>query len=86
MRELMQRPQRNTAYWLAPHDLLSLLSYSTQDHLPRDDTYNRLSFLIFIFNEENVPEDLATGQSGQGNSSIEILSFELTLGLCEIDN
>lgn len=34
--ELRQRPQRNTAYWLTD-DLLSLLSYITQDGLPKDD-------------------------------------------------
>jgi hypothetical protein len=33
--ELMQRPWRDAAYWLAPHGLLSLLSYRTQDHQPR---------------------------------------------------
>jgi hypothetical protein len=33
--ELMQRPWRGAAYWLAPHLLLNLLSYRTQDHLPR---------------------------------------------------
>jgi hypothetical protein len=27
---------RGAAYWLAPHGLLSLLSYRTQDHLLRD--------------------------------------------------
>ena len=39
--ELMQR---NTAYWLAPNGLLSLLSsYKTQDHQPRDGpTHNEL--------------------------------------------
>jgi hypothetical protein len=31
----MQRPWRDAAYWLAPHGLLSLLSYRTQDHQPR---------------------------------------------------
>ena len=36
--ELMERPWRNAAYWLAPHGLLSLLSYSTQDHQPRSGT------------------------------------------------
>jgi hypothetical protein len=36
--ELMQRSWRSTAYWLAPHDWLGLLSYSTQDHQPRDGT------------------------------------------------
>ena len=32
--ELTQRPWRGATYWLAPHGLLSLLSYRTQDHLP----------------------------------------------------
>jgi hypothetical protein len=35
-KELMQGPQRDAAYWLAPHGLLSLLSYRTQDHHSRD--------------------------------------------------
>ena len=35
---LMQRPWKGAAYWLAPHGLLSLLSYRTQDHQPRDGT------------------------------------------------
>ena len=34
----MQRPWRSAAYCLAPHGLLSLLSYRTQDHQPRDGT------------------------------------------------
>ena len=33
--ELMQRPWRKAAYWLAPGSLLFLLFYSTQDHQPR---------------------------------------------------
>lgn len=32
--DLKQRPQRAAAYWLALCDLLSLNSYSAQDHLP----------------------------------------------------
>ena len=41
--KLMQRPWRGAAYWFAPHGLLSLLSYRTQDHQPRDGTtYNGL--------------------------------------------
>ena len=32
--ELMQRPWRGAAYWLAPHSLLSPLSYRTPNHLP----------------------------------------------------
>jgi hypothetical protein len=29
-----QRPWRDAVYWLAPLGLLSLISYSTQDHQP----------------------------------------------------
>ena len=36
--ELMQRPWRDAAYWLAHHGLLSQLSYRTQIHQPRDET------------------------------------------------
>ena len=32
MQELMQRPWRGAAYWLAHHGLFSLLYYRTQDH------------------------------------------------------
>jgi hypothetical protein len=39
--QLLQSPWRDAAYWLAPHDLLSLLSYTTQDFQPRNgDTHN----------------------------------------------
>jgi hypothetical protein len=34
--ELMQRPWRGAAYWLASLDLLSLPSYRTQYYHPRD--------------------------------------------------
>jgi hypothetical protein len=36
--ELKQKSWRDVPYWLAPHGLLSLLSYSTQDHQPRYST------------------------------------------------
>jgi hypothetical protein len=40
---LMQGPWRNAAYWLAPHDLCSLLSCRIQDHQPRScPTHNGL--------------------------------------------
>jgi hypothetical protein len=42
--ELMQRPWRGAASCLSPHVFLSLLSYRTQDHQPRDGTtYNSLA-------------------------------------------
>jgi hypothetical protein len=34
--ELMQKPWKDVTYWLAFPDLLSLLSYRTRDHQPRD--------------------------------------------------
>jgi len=47
--ELMQRPWRVAAYWLAPHGLPSLLSYRTQNYQHRDDsTHNRLGFFLLI--------------------------------------
>jgi hypothetical protein len=36
--ELMQRPWRGAAYWLASPGLLSLLFYRTHDYQPRDGT------------------------------------------------
>ena len=43
----MQKPWRGAAYWLAPHDLLSLLSYRAQD-LTRDGT-------ALVINQKNAP-------------------------------
>jgi hypothetical protein len=37
-KELARKSQRGTDYRLMPHGLLSLLSYSLQDHQPRDVT------------------------------------------------
>lgn len=33
-RELLKKPWKSAAYWLAHHVLLGLLSYGTQDHQP----------------------------------------------------
>ncbi|KAM7325014.1 hypothetical protein ACRRTK_015267 [Alexandromys fortis] len=42
--ELMQRPWKGAAYRLAPHGLLNLSPYRTQDHQPRGSpTHNGLS-------------------------------------------
>lgn len=38
--EPKQRPSRSTVYWLVVYGLLSLLTYTSQDCLPRDrNTY-----------------------------------------------
>jgi hypothetical protein len=34
---MIKRPWRGAVHWLVPHGLLSLLSYRTEDHQPRDD-------------------------------------------------
>jgi hypothetical protein len=49
----MQRPWRGAAYWLAPHNLPSLLSYRTQDHQPRGGpTHSGMSSLTSIINSK----------------------------------
>jgi len=40
--ELIQRPWKVAAYWLASPGLLSLLSYRTQDYQPRDGTTHNM--------------------------------------------
>lgn len=54
--------REDTAYWLAPHGLFSLLYYSTQDHQPRGGpTYKGLKRPKSIIDLENTPTDLPTG-------------------------
>jgi hypothetical protein len=51
--ELKQRLWKNATYWLAHHDLLSLLFYETQDHQLRDGpTHNRMDLHISITKKE----------------------------------
>ena len=57
-------------YWLAPHGLLSLLSYNTQDHQSRDvTTYNGLSSQLTLI------EKCHTAGSHKGISSTEVPSL-----------
>jgi hypothetical protein len=45
----MKRPWRDAAYWLVPHGLFNLLSYRTQNLLPRDDpTHDGLGSLSHL--------------------------------------
>ena len=47
----------NAAYWPVPYGLLSLVSYSTQDHLPRDSTaHSEMGPPTSLINQENVPQ------------------------------
>lgn len=49
------RPWRNTTYWLVPRVLLSLLFYTTQDHLPRGGPIQQAGYPISIIDQENAP-------------------------------
>jgi hypothetical protein len=51
--ELMQRPWRGAAYWIASPGLISLFSCRTQDYHPRDNTtHNGLVPPLLIINGE----------------------------------
>lgn len=70
-RELKQRLQRNAAYWFAPHSLLSLLSYTVLDQLPRGAPSTS------VINQDNTlvthwPHTGPTGQAYGGIFSIKI--------------
>lgn len=55
---MKQEPLRDAAHGTSPHCLLSLVSYSTWDHLPRDNmTHNGLSpSQSSLMNQENAPQ------------------------------
>ena len=38
--DLMQRPWRETVYWVVAPGLLSMLSYGMQDHQPRKEVHS----------------------------------------------
>jgi hypothetical protein len=49
--ELTQKAWRDAAYWLAPHGLLSLISYRSQDHQARvGPTHSRPGPSLLIIN------------------------------------
>lgn len=52
--ETKQRLWRGSSYWLALHGLLRVLSYTSRNHLPRDDTaHGELGPLLSVTNQEN---------------------------------
>jgi len=60
LKELMQRPWRGAAYWLASPGLPSLFSYRTQDHQPRDTiTHHEWDPLPIIMNWENALQGIS---------------------------
>lgn len=78
--ELKQRPQRYAVYWLASHDFLNLLSYTTQDHLGRSTTiHSRLGPLTCIINQESTPQTCLQNSLMGCIFSIEIPLSQMTL-------
>lgn len=66
------QPWRKAAYWLVPHDSLSLHSYVTQGQLPRGHTTNSgLVPLTSVINQESTLM-LACRQTEGGILSTEI--------------
>ena len=83
--ELKQKPWRNTAHWLALNGLLPILSYVTQDHLPRIGTnHSELGLPTSIINQENIPTWVPTGQSGERIFSIEVLFPQMSLSCIKL--
>ena len=83
--ELKRRPWRNDAYWLASHDLLSLLSYTIQDHLSRNGpTHSGLGPPTSTINQKK-KNALETCLTEALFFSIMIPSSSICLGLCQSD-
>lgn len=84
-KELKQRPQRSAVFWLS---LLSLLSYTSQDHLPRNGTtHNGRGPPTAITNQDNESsKGFHTGQSYGDIFSVGILSSYITLKCIKLAN
>ena len=76
----MQRPWRNAACWLASHDLLSLLSYRTQDYQSWGNlTYRGLPPAPLKSLIKKLSYRLPTNESYGGIFSTEVPSSPMTL-------
>lgn len=77
--ELIQSPLRDAAYWLGPNDLLSLLSYKTQNHQPKNGTTH---------NGPGPPHqslrECLTAESYGGNFSIKSPSLRIILAFVKL--
>jgi hypothetical protein len=82
--ELIRRPWKNAASWLAPHCLLSLLSYIIHAHPPKDviTLYGMDPPISIIKKIHNT--GLPIGKSGVGIFSIEGLSPKMALAYVKL--
>lgn len=74
----MQRPWRSSAYCLAPHGLLRLLSYNTQDHCPGLAPLTVSSALPYQ-SRGYTTTGLPAGQASGGIVSIKVPSSQMAL-------
>lgn len=81
LKERKQGPWRKAASWLTSYRRLSLLSYTTHDHLPRGGgiVHSALGLPTATRNPVNSPTDMPSGQADGGHSSTEALPFQVTL-------
>lgn len=81
----MQKLWRSAVYWFTSHGLFSLLSYTTQGHLPRvGTTYRGLGSPTSISNQENARQTCLL------TSFMEVFSqlrapFPKYSSLCQVD-
>jgi hypothetical protein len=81
----MQKPWRGAVYWLAPHGLLRLLSYRTQNHQPRGGTTHKgLGPPPSTTNEEGALQTCSQPGSYGGIFSIDAPSSLMTVAYVEL--
>jgi hypothetical protein len=75
----------NTGYWLAPNAFLTLLSYTTQNHLGQGwHCPNVRNPFTIIMNLENAPTNLLTSQSDRGQAQMTLAYVKQKVKLKQI--
>lgn len=84
--DLKQRPRRNAGSLLAPRDLVSLISFITQHHLPGSGTTHSglQSSTTIQSSVKTIAHRLATGQSDGDIVSTEVPSSQTTLAYAKL--
>lgn len=84
-----QRLWSNTAYWLAASSLLSMLSYITQDHLPRSSGGPGLCKMLTVgcaFPHQSLTKKMPTDLTRNlMEASSQLTSFSEDHSLCQVD-
>ena len=84
--DLKYRPGMSAAYWLASHDLINLLSQSTQDHQLRDGiTHSEPGPHTAIIMLENGPQGCQQANWLGTFYQLRASSSQICLGFCQVD-